>query len=188
MNFILGGGSFTSRITTKVRSDEGLSYNQGSRFAYRWGFPGTFSGYVQTKSSTVGYAISLILAEFDRIRKEPVSDAEMETAINYYLESFADGFQSPLQTMMSFANLEMTGKPMDYYRTYRSKIQAVTKARVQEVARKYIRPDEAVIVIVGDFDPCNKGGGQWPGPLEKLGKLRRIRLTDPMTGLETKAP
>ncbi|NTV80566.1 MAG: insulinase family protein, partial [Candidatus Aminicenantes bacterium] len=41
MNFILGGGSFTSRITTKVRSDEGLSYNQGSRFAYRWGFPGT---------------------------------------------------------------------------------------------------------------------------------------------------
>jgi predicted Zn-dependent peptidase len=188
MNFILGGGSFTSRITTKVRSDEGLSYNQGSRFAYRWGFPGPFSGYVQTKSSTVGYAISLILAEFDRIRKEPVSDAEMETAINYYLESFADGFQSPLQTMMSFANLEMTGKPMDYYGTYRSKIQAVTKARVQEVARKYIRPDEAVIVIVGDFDPCNKGGDQWPGPLEKLGKLRMIRLTDPMTGLETRTP
>jgi len=56
MNFILGGGSFTSRITSKVRSDEGLAYNTGSRFTYRWGFPGTFSGYVQTKSDTVGYA------------------------------------------------------------------------------------------------------------------------------------
>ncbi len=188
MNFILGGGSFTSRITTKVRSDEGLSYNQGSRFSYRWGFPGTFSGYVQTKSSTVGYAISLILAEFDRIRKEPVSDAEMETAINYYLESFADGFQSPLRTMMSFADLEMTGKPMDYYKTYRSKIQSVTKAKVQEVAQRYIRPDKAVIMIVGDFEPCNKGGDQWPGPLEKLGKLHRIALADPMTGQEMKTP
>jgi predicted Zn-dependent peptidase len=188
MNFILGGGSFTSRITTKVRSDEGLSYNQGSRFAYRWGFPGTFSGYVQTKSSTVGYAISLILAEFDRIRKEPVSDAEMETAINYYLESFADGFQSSLQTMMSFANLEMTGKPMDYYKTFRSKIQAVTKARVQEVAQKYIHPDQAVIMIVGDFEPCNKGGDKWPGPLDKLGKLHRIDLIDPMTGQVAKTP
>jgi zinc protease len=188
MNFILGGGSFTSRITTKVRSDEGLSYNQGSRFTYRWGFPGTFSGYVQTKSSTVGYAISLILAEFDRIRKEPVSDAEMETAINYYLESFADGFQSSLQTMMSFANLEMTGKPMDYFKTYRSKIQAVTKARVQEVAQKYIRPDKAVIVIVGDFEPCNKGGDEWAGPLERLGKVHKVGLTDPMTGQETKTP
>jgi predicted Zn-dependent peptidase len=183
MNFILGGGSFTSRITTKVRSDEGLSYNQGSRFTYRWGFPGTFSGYVQTKSATVGYAISLILDEIERIRKEPVSDAEMETAINYYLESFADSFQTPQVTMANFANLEMTGKPMDYYKTYRDKVKAVTKARIQEVARKYIQPDKIAIMIVGDWEPCNKGGDKWPGPLEKLGKVRRIALPDPMTGV-----
>jgi predicted Zn-dependent peptidase len=188
MNFILGGGSFTSRITTKVRSDEGLSYNQGSRFSYRWGLPGTFSGYVQTKSSTVGYAISLILAEFDRIRKEPVSDAEMETAINFYLESFADNFQSPQATMANFANQEMTGKPADYYKTYRSKIQAVTKARVQEVATKYIQPDKIAIMIVGDWEPCNKGGDKWPGPLDKLGKIHRIALVDPLTGQEIKQP
>ena len=79
-----------------------------------------------------------ILAEFKRIRTDPVSEAEMETAINFYLESFADAFQSAQATMSSFANLEMTGKPLDYYKTYRSKIQAVTKARVQEVAGKYI--------------------------------------------------
>jgi zinc protease len=186
MNFILGGGSFTSRITTKVRSDEGLSYNQGSRFTYRWGLPGTFAGYVQTKSSTVGYAISLIEAEFDRIRKTPVSDAEMETALNYYLESFADSFQSPQTTMASFANLEMTGKPMDYYKTYRAKIQAVTKAKVQEAANKYIHPDKIAVMVVGDWEPCNKGGDKWPGPLDKLGKVHKIALTDPMTGQEIK--
>ena len=186
MNFILGGGSFTSRITTKVRSDEGLSYNQGSRFTYRWGLPGTFSGYVQTKSSTVGYAISLILAEFDRIRQTPVTDAEMETAINYYLESFADNFQSSQTTMMNFANLEMTGKPADYYKTYLAKIRAVTKARVQEVANKYIQPDKIAIMIVGDWEPCNKGGDKWPGPLDKLGKVHKVALIDPMTGQEIK--
>jgi zinc protease len=186
MNFILGGGSFTSRITMKVRSDEGLSYNQGSRFRYRWGFPGTFSGYVQTKSSTVGYAISLILAEFNCIRKEPVSDAEMDTAINYYLESFSNSFQSPQSTMSTFANLEMTGEPMNYYKTYRDKIKAVTKARVQEVANKYIHPDKAVIMIVGDFEPCNKGGEEWPGPLDKLGKVHTISLRNPLTGEELK--
>jgi zinc protease len=188
MNFILGGGSFTSRITTKVRSDEGLSYNQGSRFTYRWGLPGTFAGYVQTKSSTVGYAISLILAEFNRIRTEPVSDAEMETAINYYLESFADNFQSPQATMANFANLEMTGKPMDYYKTYLAKIRAVTKARVQEVATKYIQPGKVAMMVVGDFEPCNKGGDKWPGPLDTLGKLHKVALADPMTGQEIKQP
>ncbi|MGB8953276.1 MAG: pitrilysin family protein [Candidatus Aminicenantales bacterium] len=186
MNFILGGGSFSSRITMKVRSDEGLSYNQGSRFTYIWGFPGTFSGYVQTKSSTVGYAISLILNEFERIRKEPVSDDEMETAINYYLESFSDNFQSLQATMSNFAILDMTGKPLDYYKTYRDKISAVTKARVQEVARKYIHPDKVAILIVGDWEPCNKGGDKWLGLLEKLGKVHKIALRDPMTGEELK--
>ncbi|MCX8159750.1 MAG: insulinase family protein [Candidatus Saccharicenans sp.] len=182
MNFILGGGSFTSRITSKVRSDEGLAYNTGSRFTYRWGFPGTFSGYVQTKSETVGYAISLILKEFDRIRKEPVSDAEMETAINYYVESFADFFQSPIGTMVNFANLELQGKPMNYYSTYLDKIKAVTKDRVMEVAKKYIHPDKMVIMIVGDFEPCNQGSDKFPGPLEKLGKVHRVKLLDPLTG------
>jgi zinc protease len=186
MNFILGGGSFTSRITTKVRSDEGLSYNQGSRFTYTWGFPGTFSGYVQTKSATVGYAISLIMKEMERIRKEPVAENEMATALNYYLESFSDNFQSPQATMSSFANLEMTGKPMDYYKTYRSKIQGVTKEKVMEVANKYIHPDKMAIMIVGDWEPCNKGGDKFPGPLDKFGKVHRINLRDPMTGEEIK--
>jgi predicted Zn-dependent peptidase len=182
MNFILGGGSFTSRITMKVRSDEGLSYSQGSRYRYRWGFPGTFSGFVTTKSSTVGYAISLILAEFNRIRTEPVSDHEMDTAINYYLESFSNTFESGQRTMSTFANLEMTGKPMDYYETFRDRIKAVDKAKVQEVARKYVRPDQAFIMIVGDFEPCNAGGDKWPGPLDKLGRMHTINLRDPLTG------
>jgi predicted Zn-dependent peptidase len=186
MNFILGGGSFSSRITTKVRSNEGLSYNQGSRFEYRWGYPGAFAGYVQTKSSTVGYAISLILDEFNRIRREPVSDAEMETAVNFYLESFSNFFESPQTTMTTFANLEMTGKPLNYYKTYRDNIRAVTKAKVQEVAKAYIHPDQAVIMIVGDFEPCNKGGDKWSGPLDKLGKMHRLSLRDPMTGEERK--
>ncbi len=187
MNFILGGGSFTSRITTKVRSDEGLSYNQGSRFTYSWGFPGTFSGYVQTKSATVGYAISLIMKEMERIREEPVADKEMETALNYYLESFSNNFQSPQATMSNFANLEMTGKPLDYYKTYLSKIQAVTKEKVMEVANKYIHPDRMAIMIVGDWDPCNKGGDKFPGPLDKFGKVHRVSLRDPMTGEEMKS-
>jgi zinc protease len=187
MNFILGGGSFTSRITTKVRSDEGLAYNTGSRFTYRWGFPGTFSGYVQTKSATAGYAISLILKEFERIRKEPVSDAELATAVDYYLESFSDNFTSPLMTMTSFAMLEMQGKPMDYYKTYRDKIRLVTKEKVLEMAQKYIHPEQAAIMIVGDWEACNKGSDKFSGPLDKLGKIHRISLRDPLTGEEPKA-
>jgi len=188
MNFILGGGSFTSRIMSKVRSDEGLAYNTGSRFTYRWGFPGTFSGYVQTKSSTVIYAISLILKELERIQEEPVSGEEMDTALNYYLESFPDFFGSPQTTMMNFATLEMQGKPGDYYKTYRDKFRSVTKEKVSEVAKKYIHPEKAAIMIVGEWEPCNQGSEKSPGPLDKLGKVYRINLRDPLTGEEIKTP
>jgi predicted Zn-dependent peptidase len=187
MNFILGGGSFTSRIMSKVRSDEGLAYNTGSRFTYRWGFPGTFAGYVQTKSETVGYAISLILKEFERIRTDPVDDDELATAVDYYLESFSNNFSSPMTTMGNFATLDLQGKPMDYYKTYRDKIRLVTKDRVLEVAKNYVHPQKAAIMIVGDWEPCNAGGAQFPGPLEKLGKVHRINLRDPMTGEEIQA-
>jgi zinc protease len=186
MNFILGSGSFTSRIVTKVRSDEGLAYSTGSRFSYRWGFPGTVYGFVQTKSATVGYAISLILKEFERIKKELVSDEEMETAINSYIERFPDSFTNAMSTMSTFATLEMRGRPMDYYQTYRDKIKAVTKKKVLEVAKKYINPEKMAIMIVGDWEPCNKGSDKFAGPLDKLGKVRKINLKDPLTGEEIK--
>jgi len=88
--------------------------------------------------------------------------------------------------MTSFANLEMTGKPRDYFRTQRDKIRAVTKEQVLEAARKRLRPEETVILIVGDWEPCNKGGDEWPGPLDKLGKVHRVALIDPLTSQEAK--
>ncbi len=105
MNFILGGGFTASRPRCVRRR---LSYNQGSRFTTRWGFPGTFAGYVQTKSSTVGYAVS-IQAEFNRIRLEPVTDEEMDTAVSYYIDSFSS-HEIRQATMTAFANLEMASR------------------------------------------------------------------------------
>lgn len=182
MNFILGGGSFTSRITSKVRSDEGLAYNTGSRFNTEHLFPGTFAGYVQTKSATVPYAISLILNEFHRIRKEPVTDAEMETAKNYFLDSFPERFSSAINSMRSLANLEYDGFPMNYFDTYRHNIETVTKADVQRVAKKYIQPDQMTVFIVGDMKACQAGDEKHPVKLEQFGKITEIKLKDPLTG------
>ena len=184
MNFILGGGSFTSRITSKVRSDEGLAYNTGSRFTFISGLPGLFAGYVQTKSETVSYAIELIRREFDRIRSEPVLDSEMETALNFYQESFANIFATRASTVRNFARLEMEGKPLDYYKTYRQRIAEVDKEKVMEAARKHIRPEELVILVVGDWEPCNRGSEKFPHGLDHFGPVQKIALIDRITGEE----
>jgi hypothetical protein len=82
----------------------------------------------------------------------------------------------------------MEGKPMDYYKTFRGKVQSVTREKVLEVAKKYIHPDKMAIMIVGDWDPCNKGGEKLAGPLDQFGKVHRISLRDPLTGEEAKTP
>jgi hypothetical protein len=111
----------------------------------------------------------------------------METAVNYYLESFSDFFATPAMTMTNFAMLEIQGKPLDYYKTYRDNIRSVTKQRVLEAADSYIHPEKMAIMIVGDWDPCDKGSDKFAGPLDKLGKVHRIVLHDPLTGEEMKA-
>jgi len=182
MNFILGGGSFTSRITTKVRSDEGLAYNTGCTFASRLHFPGTFYGYVQTKSSTVAYAVSLIMDEFKRIREEPVTDDEMETAKNYFLDSFPNRFAGAFSTMEEFARLEYDGYPFDWYETYRKKYEIVTKEDILRVARERIQPDQMSVLIVGDVEACKAGDGKHACKLEDFGPVTEIVLKDPLTG------
>jgi hypothetical protein len=62
----------------------------------------------------------------------------------------------------------------------------VGKDQVMAVASKYIQPDKIVIAIVGDWEPCNKGSDKFPGPLDKLGKIHRVSLRDPLTGEEIK--
>ena len=180
--FILGGGSFTSRITTKVRSDEGLAYNTGSRFVTEHDFPGTFAGYVQTKSATVHYAISLIMAEFQRIRKELVSEAELETAKNFYLDSFPDRFSSAIGTMTTFAELEYNNFPLNYYDTYRERYAAVTREGIQRAALKYVKPEAMSIFIVGDIEKCKAGDARHPGRLEALGRITVIEPKDLIKG------
>ena len=70
MNDILGGGGFTSRITRRVRSDEGLAYNTGSAFERPVLYPGTFRVWFQTKHETAAFGTRLITDEIQRIRTE----------------------------------------------------------------------------------------------------------------------
>ena len=67
MNDILGGGGFTSRIMSRVRSDEGLAYDAHSSFPGGVYYPLTFTAGFQSKSRTVAYAVSIVLEEMKKI-------------------------------------------------------------------------------------------------------------------------
>ena len=185
MNDILGGGGFTSRITSRVRSDEGLAYSAGSNFGLGVYYPGNFRAAFQSKNPTTSQAIDIIMEEINRLRTSKVSAEELETSKNNAIEVFPRIFATAGQIAETFAQDEYTKRPADYWTTYRARIAAVTADDVQRVAQKYLQPDKLVVLVVGNIDEITKGNPDRPQhsllKIAKDGQVRRIPLPDPLT-------
>jgi len=184
MNDILGGSGFTSRITNRVRSDEGLAYDAGSSFSTGVYYEGLFRAAFQTKSQTAARATRIVIDEIERIRNEKVSVEELETVMNSAVEIFPRYFASASAIAGTFANDEYTGRDPSFWKIYRDKIRAVTVEDIQRVARKYLQPGKLVILVVGNAEEILKGDPDKPEfSFEKIsgGKIERIPLPDPTT-------
>lgn len=185
MNDILGGSGFTSRITNRVRSDEGLAYSAGSRFPPGTYYPGVFAAGFQSKSSTVAQAVQIVLEEIDRIRTAKVTAEELDTVKNSAIEVFPRQFSSAAATAGLFAMDELTGRDPKYWKTYRDRVRAVTVDEVQRVAQKYLLPDKLMILAVGHVDDMLKGNPDKPQysfeTIRKGQPIVRIPLPDPNT-------
>ncbi len=185
MNDILGGGAFTSRITSRVRSDEGLAYSASSSFGLGTYNPGVFRAVFQSKNTTTSQAIDIVLEEIARVRTAKVSAEELETAKNSQIEVFPRNFATAGQVAGIFAQDEFTKRSPDYWTTYRDRMRAVTVDDVQRVAQKYLQPDKLVVLVVGNIDEITKGNPDKPQhslvKIAKDGQIRRIPLPDPLT-------
>ena len=168
MDHILGGG-FTSRLTTEVRSNQGLAYNVDSYFDVGRRFIGTFIAETETKSESTIKAINLMRAIITGITTAPVTDQELQLARDSIINSFIFGFTKPDAVVNQQARLEYFGYPKGYLENYRDNIARVTKDDVLRVAQKYLQPELFTLVVVGDEKRFDK-------PLSTLGTVREIKL------------
>jgi len=148
MNAILGG-SFGSRITSNIREQKGYTYSPYSQVSARY----RDAYWVQIADVTAkftGASIKEILAEIDRLQKEPPTDKEVEGIKNYLSGVFVlrNSTRDGLVNQLEYVDLHKLGD--DYLNTYVQKIYAVTPQQVQQMAQKYVNTEKLTMVVVGD--------------------------------------
>ena len=124
----LFGGYFGSRLMSNIREDKGYTYGI-SRHA--------------------GSITREIAREMQRLKDEPVADAELSMVRNYMLGQMCRSFEGPFSLADAWSFIETNHLDDDYYLRALEAVQGVTPDEIRQLAREYLRPEELVKVIVG---------------------------------------
>lgn len=147
-NFILGG-SFNSYLNSNLREENGWTYGAGSSIARNKWTKSTFRASTSVRNVVTDSAIVETLNEIHRIRNEYVSDKMLDAAKATYLGNFIMSTEDKSLLADFAVNIKTQNLPEDFYETFISKINEVTKEDVMRVAQKYLKTDNLRIVVVG---------------------------------------
>ncbi len=149
MNYILGGGGFSSRAMDSVRNQRGLAYSVYSVFESEKSY-GKFEFVMQTKNETAHEAIRIVRDEIRRMREQRVTERELSDAKNYLTGSFPLRLDTDRKVASFLARVEFFQLGLDYPVRYAELIEKVTPQDVERAARRYLHPDKLITVIVGN--------------------------------------
>ena len=143
------GANASSRLFMNLREDKGYTYGAYSTLDARRS-AGTFRATAEVRTPVTGPSLKEFFYELERIRTEPVSDKEIADAKSYLTGVFPIRLETQEGLTDQLVQIKMLNLPIDYLQTYRDRIQAVTVEEIQRVAEKYVKPDEAALIVVGD--------------------------------------
>jgi zinc protease len=151
------GGKFTSRINMNLREEKGFSYGANSSFlALRSIGPFYASAPVQTQSTKE--SIVEMLKEVRGIRGErPLTDQELADSKNNIIKRYPQQFQTLSGIATQLGNIYLYGLPDDEWSRYLTRINGVTSQSASDAAKKHLKDDGILIVVVGDRKKIESG-------------------------------
>ena len=156
MNYVLGGGGFTSRLYQEVREKRGLAYSVYS-YLNPYRHAAVIIGGVGSANARVAESVGLFKAEIARMAERGISDKELADAKTYLNGSFPLRLDSNSKIAGIIVAMQLHGLGLDYIEKRGELISAVTVEDVRKVARRYMREDDLIIIIVGDPEGFPKG-------------------------------
>ncbi|WP_291298038.1 pitrilysin family protein [Elioraea sp.] len=148
VNWILGGGGFSSRLTEEIREKRGLTYGIGTQIAPFAG-RSLVLGSVSTENPRFGETLSLLKAEWARMAETGPTAEEVENAKAFLTGSFPLGFTSTGQIAGTLVALQSLGRRPEWLGNRIARVQAVTLADAQRAARRLLDPAALSVSVVG---------------------------------------
>ena len=170
MNYILGGGSFSSRLMRVIRAEMGLTYGINSSFSSRLE-TGPFTISTFTKNESAIEAIEEIIRLVKEYQQDGPTDEEMKEAKSYLTGSYPLNFETPSRIAGQLQGIEIYNLGSDYIEKYRDRVNAVTTEDVIRVARKYLHPDDMIFVVVSTAEDVK-------ADLESIGTVEVLEIED----------
>jgi len=148
LNYIIGGGGFSSRLMEEVREKRGLAYSVRSQlYPYRKG--SVFVGNVATKNEAVGQSLSVIKAELEDVAEKGLTNDQLDAAKDYLTGAYALRFESSTSIANQLLWIQIEDLGIDYVSKRNGLIEAVTLEDVKRVADRLLAPDRLITTIVG---------------------------------------
>ncbi len=162
LNATLGGG-FSGRLFQNLREKHGWTYGAYSAFDYLK-LAGAFEATAETRNEVTAPAIAETIKEIARLRDEPVPEKELELQRQYNVGNYLLSLENAGRVAQRVQDIDLYGLPSDFYKHYAKRMAAATPESTQELAKKYLHPDQAQIIVVGEAKEIKP-------ELEKFGKV-----------------
>ena len=148
LNGVLNG--FGGRLFNEVRSRQGLAYSVYGSWSPGYDYDGLFIAGGQTQTNNTVPFIKSIFTEIKKLRTKEVTETELANAKESILNSFVFNFQTPSQTLSRLMRYEYYDYPEDFIFEYQDRVQNTNRQDIQQVAQKYLQPNQIVTLVVGN--------------------------------------
>lgn len=162
MNSILGG-SFTSRITTNIREDKGYTYSPFSNLDTKYK-SGIWYEAADVTTEHTGASLEEIQKEIRKLQDETPTQEEMDGIINYESGIYVLQNSTPNGIIGQMVFLDTHDLDDSFLTDKVANMHAITPEKVQEMTRKYIRPENMTLIVVGDREKIER---QIPKPIKQ---------------------
>jgi zinc protease len=149
LNYILGGGSFESRLMKAVREEKGLAYSVYS-FLDLSDYSGLLRGTVATKNARIYDSLAIIKAEMTRLKTKGITEPELRDAKNYLTLSFPLKMDRSEALAQFLTSMQLNALGINFINERNNYIDKVTAADVNRVAKNVIDPDALTVVVIGN--------------------------------------